>query len=190
MSRGPGRIERAIHDLFDQHPEGAWTTEDLCRVIYPTANRTEKKHRVAVLRAMKKIAGKTDALCRDWICWQAETTGRSLVLFNHANVKSYSLARLKLDFCNCYASVRVRAYRRTEEQLLEQIQPGGRCHDHVIPGGAWDRHVREYIAKRDGDREIAEKLAAEAQRIAAEQDRALAAIFNKGPDNRSRQRTA
>ena len=111
MSRGPGRIERAIYELFDQHPEGAWTTEDLCRVIYPTANRTEKKHRVAVLRAMKKIAGKTDALCRDLTCRQAETTGRSLVIFNHANVMSYSLARLKVDFCSCYASVRTRSYR-------------------------------------------------------------------------------
>ena len=95
---------------------------------------------------------------------------------------SYSLARLKLDFCNCYASVRVRYYRRTtEDELLEQLRPDGRCYGHTIPGGAWDRHVGEYIAKRDGDQETAEKLAAEAQRIAAEQGRALAAIFNKCP---------
>ena len=64
---------------------------------------------------------------------------------------------------------------------FRQLQPDGRCYGRTIPGGAWDRHVGEYIAKRDGDQETAEKLAAEAQRIAAEQDRALAAIFNKCP---------
>ena len=41
MSRGPGRIERALYDLFEEHPEGAWTTADLCRLIYPTANRVD-----------------------------------------------------------------------------------------------------------------------------------------------------
>ena len=66
MSRGPGRIERAIFDLFEEHPEGAWTTADLCRLIYPTANRVEKKHRVAVLRAMDKVIDKKGDQHRDW----------------------------------------------------------------------------------------------------------------------------
>ena len=168
MSRGPGRIERAIYDLFEKHPEGAWTTEDLCRLIYPTANRVEKKHRVAVLRAVKTIMDKTDDRYRDWTCWQAETTGRSLVLFNHANVMSYALARLKLNFCNSYASVRTRAYRReTEEGLLEKLQPGGRNHDYIVPDGAWDRHVRSYIAERDEDQATAERLRAIDEREAA-----------------------
>ena len=152
MSRGPGRIERAIHDLFDKHPEGAWTTEDLCRVIYPTANRVEKKHRVAVIRAMKKIAGKADDQYRDWLSLVASSTGRTWVLHNFTNVMSYGLARLKAD--NGWNP-------KTEEKLLERLQPGGRDHHLVIPGGAWDRHVRKYIAERDGDQETAEKLAAE-----------------------------
>ncbi len=42
MSRGPGRVERAIYNLIEDHPDGAWTTEDLCRLIYPTANCVEK----------------------------------------------------------------------------------------------------------------------------------------------------
>ena len=81
MSRGPGRIERAIYDLFADHPEGAWTTEDLCRRVYPTANRIEKKHRVAVLRAVKTIMGKTDDDKAyygfvDWRLLPAGSTGR------------------------------------------------------------------------------------------------------------------
>ena len=63
--------------------------------------------------------------------------------------------------------------------MLKRLQPVGDRYEYVIPGGAWDRHVRGYIAKRDGDQVTAEKLAAEAQRIAAEQDRALAGILNK-----------
>ena len=148
MSRGPGRIERTIYDLFDKHPEGAWTTEDLCRLIYPATNRVEKKHRVAVIRAMKKTTGKTDDRYRDLTCWQAETTGRTLVLFNNANVMSYGLARLKTDNYPSYVcckSSRDSWLVETEEELLKRIQPGGRNHDYIVPGGAWHRHTQMYI---------------------------------------------
>ncbi len=76
-------------------------------------------------------------------------TGRTLVLFNYGNVMSYGLARLKSD--NGWL-------HRTEEELLEQLRPGGRDHDLIVPGGHWDRHVRAYMAERDGDQETAQKL--------------------------------
>jgi len=38
------------------------STSDLCQKVYPGANRIEKKHRVAVLRAMRKLASKRDDL--------------------------------------------------------------------------------------------------------------------------------
>ena len=162
MSRGPGRIERAIHDLFDKHPEGAWTTADLCRLIYPAANRVEKKHRVAVIRAAKTITDKTGDRYRDWHMWRAGVTGRTVTLFNYTSVMSYGLARLK-----CETSW----FNRTEDELLEQLRPGGDHHELVIPGGSWDSHVRQYIAARDGDQETADKLA-------AEQEREIAALFS------------
>jgi hypothetical protein len=49
MSRGPGRIERAIAAVLDE--ADAFTIEDLCQRIY---GGTEKKHRVAVLRATRQ----------------------------------------------------------------------------------------------------------------------------------------
>ena len=36
-------------------PEGAWTIEDLCDLVYLGVNQVEKKHRVSVLRAVKNI---------------------------------------------------------------------------------------------------------------------------------------
>ena len=160
MSRGPGRIERAIVDLIEKYPEGAWTTEDLCRLIYPTANRVEKKHRVAVIRAMRATTNKADDRYRDWRPLIAGTTGRTWILHNHANVMSYSLARIKAyNYRQWDGSAWVAG--RTEEELLKRLQPGGQNHHLIIPGGAWDRHVRMHIAERDGDQETAEKLAAE-----------------------------
>lgn len=162
MSRGPGRIERAILDLIDKHPEGAWTTEDLCRLIYPTANHVEKKHRVAVIRAVDTILGKAGDQHCDWHMRQAGVGGRAVALFNSASVMSYSLARLKCEsgWLN-----------RTEEQLLKQLQPGGDHNKLVIPGGAWDSHTRQYIAERDGDQETVERLE-------AIHEREMAALFS------------
>jgi len=45
MSRGPGRIERAIAAILDAESDNAFTTEDLCERVYRGVNRVEKKHR-------------------------------------------------------------------------------------------------------------------------------------------------
>jgi hypothetical protein len=78
MSRGPGRIERAIRALFDAHPDRHISTDDLVAHCYPGINHIERKHRVAVLRAAHKVV----AADPDW------TTHRS---FDHAD---YSLPPL------------------------------------------------------------------------------------------------
>jgi hypothetical protein len=56
MSLGPGRIQRVILGLIAAEPDGVWTTDQLCRLAYPGVNRVEKKHRVAVLHALRKLA--------------------------------------------------------------------------------------------------------------------------------------
>jgi hypothetical protein len=55
MSKGPGRIERAIAAALDAEPDGAFTTDDLCDRVYRGVNRIEKKHRVAELRAASNL---------------------------------------------------------------------------------------------------------------------------------------
>jgi hypothetical protein len=61
MSKGPGRIERALAAIFDGEPGNAFMTEELCEMIYPGC-RIEKKHRVAVMRAVAKLAKRRDTL--------------------------------------------------------------------------------------------------------------------------------
>src|SRR5262245_42062048 len=50
MSRGPGRVQRTICELIDDNPNGAWSTGELCWVIY---NRVTKAKRVTVTRALR-----------------------------------------------------------------------------------------------------------------------------------------
>jgi hypothetical protein len=54
MSRGPGRIQRVIADLVTAQPHGVWTVAQFCQLAYPK-QRVEKKHRVAMWRAIHRI---------------------------------------------------------------------------------------------------------------------------------------
>jgi hypothetical protein len=54
MSRGPGRVQQTITKLIASDPHGAWTVGQICERLYP-AMRVEKKHRVAVTRALRHM---------------------------------------------------------------------------------------------------------------------------------------
>ena len=56
MSKGPGRVSRAIEAILEAEPDNAFSVEDLCDRVYPGINRVEKKHRVSVLRAANLVA--------------------------------------------------------------------------------------------------------------------------------------
>ena len=47
-------MQRAIRALIDANPDGAWLTAELCRHVYGV-ERVEKLHRVAVIRALKRM---------------------------------------------------------------------------------------------------------------------------------------
>jgi len=55
MSRGLGHIQRTILVLIENDANGVWTLGDICREVYPGIQRVEKKHRVAVARALRKM---------------------------------------------------------------------------------------------------------------------------------------
>ena len=57
MSKGLGHVERKLLELFEKHRSGFFTTRQLCLHVYPDA-KTQKKHRVAVLRAIKRLSEK------------------------------------------------------------------------------------------------------------------------------------
>jgi hypothetical protein len=63
MSRGPGRIERAIRALFDAHPDPAFVTDELVEHCYPQAQRmSDQRKRVAALEAQARAG-------RRWECY-------------------------------------------------------------------------------------------------------------------------
>jgi hypothetical protein len=52
MSKGAGRVQRQLLEIFAGNPDRYFSTKVLCRKIFH-ALRVEKKHRVSVLRALK-----------------------------------------------------------------------------------------------------------------------------------------
>jgi hypothetical protein len=59
MSKGPGRIERAIAAILDAEPEDAFTLDELCRRIFDLdlwdSGVVRPKHSISVARAGKKL---------------------------------------------------------------------------------------------------------------------------------------
>ena len=92
MSRGPGRVERAIAALFGGDSEAAFTVAELCEQVYGEAR--EPQHRVVVARAGKNLIGRGINLA--WFRW-SRGRGSQLVLYVPDNVMSYAKARIKSD---------------------------------------------------------------------------------------------
>jgi hypothetical protein len=59
MSRGPGRIEVQIIELFRERRKTYFQTDDFCRAVYGIQH-VAKKHRVSVLRALRRLSGKSN----------------------------------------------------------------------------------------------------------------------------------
>lgn len=164
MSRGPGRTERAIEALFQGHPDDAFTIEDIADRVYAGINRTEKRHRVSVLRAAKKTCERMT----DWTWYVGENRGNTLVFFNYYDPRSYTVARLKADMFNYYRHKDARSpwNNSSEADIVAMVEPGGKYHDMVREGGAWWRHVQLHIIERDGD------TSPRAQQLKADQEEA------------------
>jgi hypothetical protein len=54
MSRGPGRLQRGIIRLIEQHPDEVFSSTKLCQHFYG-GSAVQKRQRVAVLRAMRSV---------------------------------------------------------------------------------------------------------------------------------------
>lgn len=150
MSRGPGRIERAIGEAFTASPEQVFTVEHLCLICYPGINRPEKRHRVAVIRAAENVCRR-----QHWD-WARRST---LVFFNTVNIRSYT---------------RMAIYGPHMERNLDY--PKARHHEYTRPGGTWWYHVEIAKARVAGDDALADRLSAELKidnedRMAALQER-------------------
>jgi hypothetical protein len=154
MSKGPGRVERAIAGVFEAEPDNAFTIEDLCDRVYPR-EPVEKKHRVAVLRAAKNIAKRNSEIGT----MTGQNLGGTIIFYTKCRVLSYAMARLKRDSFNRYRSNdkrdtftgwtaiygdpgkgmewRIKHHNSDEEELRARLGEGGSNHEFVVLGGAW-----------------------------------------------------
>lgn len=152
MSRGPGKIERAITEIFQSNGGWSFTTEDLIDLVYPGVP-PQKKHRVSLIRAAKRVVKRLGS----WSWFVSGGVGGTLVFFNLYDVASYGSARIKADhFGNYYRSKDPQAKRypwmvTTDDDVRRRLQPGGDHHHCIVHGGVWWGHVQMNIAERDKD---------------------------------------
>jgi hypothetical protein len=59
MSRGPGHVERAIEAVL-RDTDRSFSVEELALIAYPNIDCVQKKHRVAVLRALSNVQDRVD----------------------------------------------------------------------------------------------------------------------------------
>ena len=59
MSRGPGKVQRAIEATFAATPDAIFLVEELVAIAYPVVDQIERKHRSAVVRAVKCMETRT-----------------------------------------------------------------------------------------------------------------------------------
>jgi hypothetical protein len=145
MSKGPGRIERAIGGILDAEPEGAFSAEQLCRRVYELdpyeRGAVWKQHRVASIRAGKRLAKR-----RPEIAWRrSEGRPSEIIFFRHDNAISYQMGQLKSGAHPFLWG------RKTDEEFRRMIKDGHPC-----------RPVERFIAKRDGDTDKVAQLDTEA----------------------------
>jgi hypothetical protein len=55
MSKGPGKIQNQLITFFQKNSDRYFSTEELCRRVF-RVREVEKKHRVSVLRALRRIS--------------------------------------------------------------------------------------------------------------------------------------
>jgi hypothetical protein len=156
MSRGPGRIQRAIEAAFKADPDNALTTMELCERVYGTEH-VGKKHRVAVVRAAKRIPS------LDY--WIGDNLGGQLVFFVRFNIKSYGMARLKGDHFENYRNEDKRrcGWPWREPSTEAELRAKLRNAEHrklMAKNGAWWRHIEIAKAKARGDEQRAAELQA------------------------------
>jgi hypothetical protein len=127
MSRGPGHIERTIRFLFENDPDAVFTIDELCWEVYANT-RIEKKHTVAVLRAVRSLIRKG----APWEILTLWTRGMPFVVYNPLSVTSYSTAKMMQQFPPG------RGYVRT--WIASRLAPG-------IPANQTYVHALEQIRK-------------------------------------------
>jgi hypothetical protein len=151
MSKGPGRVERAIEDVFTARPDATFTVDELAAYVFHGVNYVEKKHRVSVIRAADKVAQRLN-----WMGRRAERRGGQVVYSNLLNARSYRLGMLRRDFVH------------NDRSLLELEALLDKERENLRPGGVWQLHVEINRAEIEGDAEASAELRVKLTRMVHE----------------------
>jgi hypothetical protein len=119
MSRGPGCIERAIERTLREQSSRSFTVEELAGAAYPSADLIEKKHRVAVLRALSKVEKRMDL----WF-FDAHEPPWHLIVTITGNARSYAHGYFR-TFRQERPLAEIEAMMNVPE-VIAAMEPGGR----------------------------------------------------------------
>jgi hypothetical protein len=137
VSRGPGRIERAI-DAALRDADRSFSVVELAALAYPGINRTEKKHSVSVLRAVNNIAERLFV----WT-WRTYEGASRFFFCNGSNVRSYA-----------HGLLRIWGAERSLDEI-DRILSDPEIQAVMSPGGLWWTEVEinkvEDELRRGGD---------------------------------------
>jgi hypothetical protein len=195
MSRGPGRIERAIRELFDAHPDEAFVTVELAEHCYPGV-AIKKKHMVAVLRAAQNVL-KDDP---DWTVYVIMGMGGGYVFCNQASVPSSAMARALappwlhegIIYRSPGRARRIPGRWTTRPGFRVKLPDPWREENRFVTTDRADwlarprdvgivaNHVADHIAWRDGDETVRDALRAKQEATLAEGKRLADAALGRG----------
>src|SRR5262249_25939168 len=129
MSRGPGRVMRAVAAAVEANPDHAVTIDEACDRLYPPAlDGHATKHRVAVIRAGKMAARR------------GENIGYTSYMGPHCTGAFYAADDLKAFGC-----AQLKALGLWDGSLHRLETTFKR---HMEPGGIWWLAVQVFIAER------------------------------------------
>lgn len=135
MSRGPGRVERIVEEAFRGSPDDAFLLDELAVTAYPGINQPDKKHRVSVGRAARKVAARLG-----WQWRYREHHKGASVYYNPLSVRSHGLA-----FALAHG------YGGKSDAIRAIELPDGKHWSAMQPGGVFGIHVAIHKAQVAGD---------------------------------------
>jgi hypothetical protein len=143
MSRGAGHIQRTILALIADQPHGAWSTSDLCDIVYGRGVIT-KAQRVAVTRALRRMT-LPGTWCTEWCGgWRRDTYENYLCDPCDLQSMSFKVTRLGCDPAH--------------------LEPGGIVHKAVQRAKRW--RDASPVERIDMEIEVARDLLEDAERVA------------------------
>lgn len=169
MSRGPGKVERAIEAAFASRPDDIWPLGELAEAVYRGINRVEKKHRVAVGRAARNVCAR-----KRWTWVIPLRMGAENVYYNLASLRSYCIGRMH-GFWELSADITTRdlcdAFDGLDAPLAAKwfVEKNA---SYWQEGGVWQDHVHWEQLRQSGREDEARRLEAEwEERTAPERER-------------------